>query len=104
MCTYIPTFFFDELKIIISLSVAAHAAVALADFCDGFGHEQHLPYLDPIVNKLFEILHPSNSLANPVRHYVQEQAITTLGAVAKAGGTNFNKVSSLSNLLLTRRN
>jgi hypothetical protein len=62
----------------------------LANFCSGFKREQQLPHLDPIVNKLFELLHPSNE--NPVRWYVQEQAITTLGAVAWASKMDFNKV------------
>ena len=51
-----------------------------------------LPFLDPIVERLLELLNPVGDLAL-VRRYVQEQAITTLAMVADANEVTFAEVS-----------
>jgi len=72
--------------------VHAHAASALINFCEGVKRDTLLPYLDPIVERLLNLLNPAGDLAL-VRRYVQEQAITTLAMVADASEVTFTKVS-----------
>ena len=78
------------------LSVHAHAAAALINFCGGVERETLLPYLDPIVERLLKLLNPAATDANrQPKRYVQEQAITTLAMVADASEATFAKVRSI---------
>ncbi|KAI0314845.1 armadillo-type protein [Amylostereum chailletii] len=70
--------------------VHAHAAAALINFCEGVKQETLVPYLDPIVERLLNLLNPSSS-GRQVKRYVQEQAVTTLAMVADASETTFAK-------------
>lgn len=72
-------------------SVAAHAAAALINFCEGVERDTLIPYLDEIVERLLKLLHPGTTGKTPKR-YVQEQAITTLAMVADASEATFAKV------------
>ena len=58
--------------------VHAHASAALINFCEGAEQDTLLPYLDPIVECLLNLLNSSAGNPPMVWHYVQEQAITTL--------------------------
>ncbi|PPR02026.1 hypothetical protein CVT26_008720 [Gymnopilus dilepis] len=70
--------------------VHAHAASALINFCEAVERETLLPYLDPIVERLLQLLNPNGDGQNTKR-YVQEQAITTLAMVADASEATFAK-------------
>ena len=71
----------------------SHAAAALINFCEGVERDTLLPYLDPIVERLFKLLNPDGDQTQ-VKRYVQEQVITTLAMVADASEAMFAKVSS----------
>lgn len=77
-----------------SCRVAAHAAAALINFCEGVERETLIPYLDSIVERLLKLLHPGTHGKTPKR-YVQEQAITTLAMVADASEATFAKVCTV---------
>ncbi|KAJ3554370.1 hypothetical protein NM688_g3146 [Phlebia brevispora] len=80
--------------------VAAHAAAALINFCEGVERDTLLPYLDSVVERLLKLLHPGTAGKTPKR-YVQEQAITTLAMVADASEATFAKhYSTIMPLLL----
>jgi hypothetical protein len=76
----------------MNLSVHAHAAAALINFCEGVERDTLLPYLDPIVERLLKLLNPVQDGCRPTKRYVQEQAVTTLAMVADASETTFAKV------------
>ena len=63
---------------------SAHAASALIAFRASVERNTLLPYLDPIVEQLLEMLNPSQGSNRPTKRYVQEQAVTTLAMVANA--------------------
>lgn len=69
----------------------SHAAAALINFCEGVERDTLLPYLDPIVERLFKLLNPDGDQTQ-VKRYVQEQVITTLAMVADASEAMFAKV------------
>lgn len=73
--------------------VAAHAAAALINFCEGVERDTLIPYLDEVVERLLKLLHPGATGTTPKR-YVQEQAITTLAMVADASEITFGKVKA----------
>ncbi|XP_006460617.1 hypothetical protein AGABI2DRAFT_220702 [Agaricus bisporus var. bisporus H97] len=70
--------------------VHSHAAAALINFCEGVEHDTLIPYLDPIVERLLQLLNPGGD-ESLVKRYVQEQAITTLAMVADASEATFAK-------------
>ena len=74
--------------------------MALINFCEGVERDTLLPYLDPIVKRLLELLNPSQDGSRPTKRYVQEQAVTTLAMVADASETTFAKVSNWRNLFM----
>jgi hypothetical protein len=76
------------------VSVHAHAAAAIINFCTGVDGNTLQPYLDPIVEGLLTMLNAHS------KRYVQEQAITTLAMVADAAADTFRKVSIASSLRL----
>jgi hypothetical protein len=70
-----------------SSSVHAHAASALINVCEGVERAVLAPYLDGLVARLLALLRAGGGARG--RHYVQEQAVTTLAVVADASEATF---------------
>lgn len=68
----------------------AYAASVLINLCEGVERDT-LPYLDPIIERLLELLNPAGDPAL-VRRYTQEQGIMTLAMVADASEVTFAEV------------
>ena len=77
---YRNPFFF---KGIISKSTCP-ASAALINFCEGVERDTLLSYLDPIVERILQLLNIPAGNPFAVRRYVQEQAIMTLAMVTDA--------------------
>lgn len=69
----------------VSPRVQAHAAAALVNFSENATKQILEPYLDQILNKLYELI------GTPKKKYVMEQAITTLATVADSAEDKFDK-------------
>jgi hypothetical protein len=83
----------------LASKVHSHAATALINFCEGVGRDALVPYLDPIVERLLQLLNPTGENAKQPKRYVQEWAIGTPAMVADASEAAFAKVNLRKPLL-----